>query len=210
MELDHVFICVSPGAPEAETLIEFGFTEGLSNHHPGQGTANRRFFFKNAFLELIYLTDKIEATSEATRRTGLFERITDSKASPFGFCFRATKPNETVPFDAWQYQPGYFPEGVHVDIADTSVTEPLWFFMETAQRPDPALVKEHNLGVVTVTDVRVGLNTDQLSDAAVAANRMAGFEVNPGEEALIELSFDDSAAGKSHDFRPALPLVIRW
>ncbi|MGH9760591.1 MAG: hypothetical protein ACREAC_07080, partial [Blastocatellia bacterium] len=30
-ELDHLFICVSAGAPEADRLIEFGLTEGTSN-----------------------------------------------------------------------------------------------------------------------------------------------------------------------------------
>ena len=44
-ELDHVFICAAAGAPEAASLIAFGLTEGTPNTHPGQGTANRRFFY---------------------------------------------------------------------------------------------------------------------------------------------------------------------
>ncbi|NUG11735.1 glyoxalase-like domain protein, partial [Acinetobacter seifertii] len=28
MEVDHIFICVQSGAPEAETLKKFGLTEG--------------------------------------------------------------------------------------------------------------------------------------------------------------------------------------
>jgi hypothetical protein len=28
MELDHVFICTDPGAPEAEKLVAFGLHEG--------------------------------------------------------------------------------------------------------------------------------------------------------------------------------------
>jgi hypothetical protein len=48
--LDHLFICTSSGAPEAERLAEFGLIEGTPNCHPGQGTANRRFFFHNAML----------------------------------------------------------------------------------------------------------------------------------------------------------------
>jgi hypothetical protein len=39
-ELDHIFICVSTGAPEAEPLIWAGLQEGSRNRHPGQGTAN--------------------------------------------------------------------------------------------------------------------------------------------------------------------------
>ena len=44
LELDHVFVNTAPGAPEADQLLSFGLVEGSSNVHPGQGTANRRFF----------------------------------------------------------------------------------------------------------------------------------------------------------------------
>jgi Glyoxalase-like domain len=51
LEVDHVFICCSSGAPAAEALVRLGLREGSPNTHPGQGTANRRFFFGNAFLD---------------------------------------------------------------------------------------------------------------------------------------------------------------
>lgn len=35
LELDHTFIAVSPNAPEAELLRDFGLTEGLPNQHRG-------------------------------------------------------------------------------------------------------------------------------------------------------------------------------
>jgi hypothetical protein len=47
VELDHAFIACRPGAPEADALLRQGFVEGSPNTHPGQGTANRRFFFDN-------------------------------------------------------------------------------------------------------------------------------------------------------------------
>jgi hypothetical protein len=53
VELDHVFICVDRWAPEAEQTAAFGLCERPSDVHPGQGTANRRFFFPNAMLELL-------------------------------------------------------------------------------------------------------------------------------------------------------------
>jgi hypothetical protein len=70
VELDHFFICTAAGAPEAERLIELGLTEGAPNTHPGQGTACRRFFFENAFLELVWVTDAAEAQSPAARGCG--------------------------------------------------------------------------------------------------------------------------------------------
>jgi hypothetical protein len=60
-ELDHVFICTTPGAPEAGLLKACGLTEGPGNVHPGQGGANRRFFFHNAMLELLWVHDPAQA-----------------------------------------------------------------------------------------------------------------------------------------------------
>jgi Glyoxalase-like domain len=73
-EIDHVFVCAAFGAPEAEQLIAFGLTEGSRNRHPGQGTANRRFFFRNAMLELLWVESAEEAQGDNVRRLGLWER----------------------------------------------------------------------------------------------------------------------------------------
>jgi hypothetical protein len=53
MQLDHFFILTEKFAPEAKLLTDLGLVEGTSNSHPGQGAANRRFFFANTALELL-------------------------------------------------------------------------------------------------------------------------------------------------------------
>jgi hypothetical protein len=90
IELDHVFVCASPSAPEAEEFVRFGLHEGLPNEHPGQGTSCRRFSFANAMIELIWVSDPRETQSEATRRTLLWDRWSarEGVASPFGVCVR--------------------------------------------------------------------------------------------------------------------------
>ncbi|WP_020396874.1 VOC family protein [Thiolinea disciformis] len=101
LELDHIFIAVTANAPEAELLTNFGLTEGTPNQHQGQGTANRRFFFHNAFIELLYLTNAEEAQSELVKPTHLFERLSqhDQSISPFGVCFRPQAHNQrSIPF----------------------------------------------------------------------------------------------------------------
>src|SRR6266705_2850427 len=70
-EFDHVFICVSVGGEEAGALAAFGLTEGTPNVHPGQGTACRRFFFANNYLELLWVSNAGEAQSEAIQPTHL-------------------------------------------------------------------------------------------------------------------------------------------
>ncbi len=101
MEIDHIFIRVKRGAPEAKALRQFGLTEGSPNTHTGQGTANRRFFFDNAFIELLWLEDAEAASSDLTRPTLLLERLTPGadEVSPFGLCFRPSgREAKSAPF----------------------------------------------------------------------------------------------------------------
>src|SRR5262245_10881578 len=90
VEFDHLFVLSSFGAPEADRLLAFGLNEGTPNTHPGQGTACRRFFFANFYVELLWVCEPAEAKAEAIRPTGLWERWSGRKsgACPFGFGFR--------------------------------------------------------------------------------------------------------------------------
>ncbi len=92
IELDHLFICTTPGAPEAEKFVEFGLIEAPPNQHPGQGTSCRRFAFVNAMIELFWVSDPSEAQNRSTMRTLLWERWAgrDRNSSLFGICLRPT------------------------------------------------------------------------------------------------------------------------
>src|SRR5687767_6732528 len=111
-ELDHFFVWASPDGPEADHLVEFGLTEGEPNTHPGQGTACRRFFFRNTYLELVWVCDPEEVSNAVVGPTGLWQRWSgqSSGASPFGLCLRPARPGEkSVPFPGWDYHPPYLP-----------------------------------------------------------------------------------------------------
>ena len=76
-EIDHLFVLTEVGGPSAEALVRFGLTEGPPNRHEGQGTANRRFFFNNAMLELLWVESEDEArspTRPASTDCGSLER----------------------------------------------------------------------------------------------------------------------------------------
>lgn len=219
MKLDHIFICTQNGAPEGELLKSFGLTEGSPNEHPGQGTANRRFFFQNTMLELLWLRDAHEAQSDLTRPTGLYERCAklDMAISPFGFCFRPNHESETcAPFAHWIYKPVYLPAHWSIEVGEAPLQEPMWFFLpflsasvlteKTQQQP-----KTHKTGFKELSSVTVFIPDDkELSKTGDLANQVAGFNIHAGEQHLLELHFDGVQRGSSQDFRPALPLIIRW
>ena len=124
-ELDHLFVFTGVGAPEADRLVSLGMTEGSGNVHRGQGTANRRFFFRNAMLELLWVDDKQEVLSEPIAPTWLWERSQSrrTRASPFGICLRGTDgTGPAPPFETWTYYPPYLPAGMGIPVARTATS----------------------------------------------------------------------------------------
>ncbi|TFW30368.1 VOC family protein [Duganella callida] len=210
MVIDHIFIRATPDAPEAAALREFGLTEGSGNRHPGQGTANRRFFFANAFLELLWLTDVAEATSDITAPTHLYERLTQDDTSPFGICFRPSGAGESAAFPCWPYRPAYLPPGMQIDFAeDAPLAEPMWFFFAAAQAPAASGVEpvHHPVGAQNITAVEVTVPQTAPLSAAARASRIS---FKQGAAHLLAITFDHAMRGLSKDFRPALPLIIRY
>ena len=126
IELDHIFICTASGAPEANELLRFGLREGLPNQHPGQGTGCRRFLFKNAMLELLWVSDENEAKGELARRTLLWERWSrrDAASCPFGICLRPVgSQNPKAPFSSWEYRPPYLAGNQSIHIGDAELDD---------------------------------------------------------------------------------------
>ncbi|WP_432381997.1 VOC family protein [Duganella sp. P38] len=203
MQIDHIFIRATAGAPEAAALRAFGLTEGSGNAHPGQGTANRRFFFANAFLELLWIADETEVTSPLTAPTMLSERLTiGSDASPFGICFH----DAGGAFPVFDYKPGYLPQGMSIGIAsEAPLAEPMWFCLAGGRPLPPPPI--HAAGIARITAVRC---TQPSAGALSAAAIASGIGFAQGAEHLLEISFDEEARGMVHDFRPALPLLFRY
>ncbi|HEY9108024.1 MAG TPA: VOC family protein [Roseateles sp.] len=215
LELDHVFICGSPGAPEADALTSLGLNEGSPNTHPGQGTANRRFFFGNAFLELLWVAEPEEARSEQTARTKLWERWSQrtSGASPFGIVFRPQGANtSSAPFATWPYRPNYLPPGLAIEIAEgVPLEEPELVYLPFLLRSGTPVHEptEHSLPIRQVCGVAVGLpsgpaSLSQPSRAALSAG-LVGYRT--AKEHLLELSFHAPLASVV-DLRPTLPLLL--
>jgi len=221
VEVDHVFLSCDVGAPEGDRLIELGLIEGSPNRHPGQGTANRRFFFANAMLELIWVHDPVEAQSDAgpARRLHLWERWAGRHATacPFGVCLRPTAGTaEVAPFPAWEYRPSYAPIGMPVANNSIVDAEPLVFYIPMHRRMDTAPANrrepfEHTLPIRELTSLRIfapGAATP--SPAMLATLQTGAFSFEPAARPLLELGFDGERQGRRADLRPALPLVLLW
>lgn len=214
LALDHAFIGCAAGAPEAEALLKLGFVEGSANTHPGQGTANRRFFFDNFMLELVFVTNAAEARSYRTQRTRLWDRLErqEPSVSPFGVIFKPSgSQSAEPPFPTWSYTPAYLPPGLAMLVAEgTSLQEPELFYLPFMNRPRSrgAEPTTHALPIIEILGLSVGVTRlDNLSKASRAAEAQGLLRYFAAPTPLMEIAFT-GAAGMRIDLRPGLPLVF--
>ena len=136
-EIDHIFVLVAPGAPEAAKLEKLGLVRGGGRDHPGQGTSNICFFFSNAYLELLFTNQADPVSSDAVRRTGLMTRANwrENGSSPFGISVRGGGNGNPLPVDHWDYEAPY---GLTIPVALFSEDshQPFIFLSPGKTRPD--------------------------------------------------------------------------
>lgn len=210
--LDHVFILVEPGAKVADRLIEHGFYEGPRNTHPGQGTANRRFYFANGMVEFIWVHDADEARNGPGRNLHFAERAKDPSASPFGIIFVPHKDSASpdMPFLGWHYQPDYFPppRGFHVGINAKNLLEPLCFYFPFQEPGVPKPQPNRNPQMIDEVIISTpSTDTEGLLTLASQTNRLS---IQAGQQHLMEISLGHHSSGRTEDYRPAIPLILHW
>lgn len=212
MTLDHVFILVEPDARVADRLLEQGFREGSRNTHPGQGTANRRFFFANGMVEFLWVRDAHEANTGPGRNLHFSERATDPTASPFGIIFVPCKDNASpdMPFPGWHYQPDYFPlpTGFHVGANSENYLEPLCFYFPFHNPGVPRPQPERNSQ--RITEVVISTPSIDTDGVLALASRCDRLSIQSACEHLMEITLEHRALGHTQDFRPAMPLILHW
>ncbi len=209
MKLDHLFIMTEKFAPEAELLTDLGLVEGTSNSHPGQGTANRRFFFSNTALELLYVHDAKEADEGPGQGLRLRERASNPIASPFGLVMR--RDGDCPPFAGWRYQPMYFDPGISFLVAENSeyLDEPLCICLP--EDPPSGLPQvESEKPFTEVTELRIHVPVDEPSSVLEAVAQVEGIRIQTDSPHLLEIAFGHEKEGKRRDLRPRLPLIISW
>jgi hypothetical protein len=213
IELDHLFICSAPGAPEAEKLVQFGLHEGLPSQHPGQGTANRRFAFANAMIELLWVSDAREAQGQRTKRTLLWERCSgrEDNASPFGICLRPVDSKDTgSPFPAWEYRPAYLSDSLFMHVGEAGIEEPMWVFLSFMRRIHrEQWFIEHPIGIREITGLTLTTRRPLRSEVSQKIVESGILATQTGATSLLEIEFDGNRRKEHMDFRPELPVIFQ-
>jgi hypothetical protein len=223
MEVDHLFVFTGQPVAAAELLQAFGLTEGSPNVHPSQGTSCRRFFFENAYLELVWISNEADIKSPAVQRTQFWERsqYKDTNFSPFGICFRQPHTKEFLLLfeESWHYTPPYLSANHYANIADNQhfLSEPMLFEMpffglkpaDYPQEKKQPLV--HQKGFCKLT--KVILTMPAFESISVAFKKVLAesiVEMVPGNSYQATLEFDNGIKGETADFGDILPLSFCW
>jgi hypothetical protein len=233
LAVDHIWIRVTPGAPEAQVLRDAGFqfqefpvpgsaspsaTVNYAYTHTGQGTANNIVRFNNVYLELIWVDDSAALETVAPELGYTLLHPTDS--SPLGLGLRhAGMEVDEAPFPTVPYRADWMQSGTEIAVAvrgESSDPDPAIFIVPRYMRwdtrvesnPEMLASATHQIGVGDVTRIRVfGPGQPSGSAPVEALERQGLVEFLGADEHLVEIEFDDSRS-EQIDFRPDLPLRI--
>lgn len=215
MEIDHIFIFSNNNGKEAEKLVEFGLTEGSSRIHSGQGTMNRKFYFENFFLEVLWVCNESEIRSELTSKTKLWERsrFMENNYSPFGLCLVNSKSTDKLFEQSEIYQPSYFPEGMSIDIITNEKSQNLPWTFRLPYRDEKKAHNEptnHNNGIRKLTRVEfeTPLNKDE-NGFKYYFERTGNIDFKSTSRNHLNLEFDDFSQKKVMELKE-LNLTIKY
>lgn len=213
MEIDHIFIFSSNQGKETDDLVDFGFTEGSNRVHPGQGTVNRKIYFENFFLEIVWVHKEAEIRSENVATTKLWERsnFINNGYSPFGLGFVNTPDTDKLFKHAIRYQPEYFPAGTSFEILTNELNPCLpWTFRMPLSGPKKQIEPiDHANGIRKLTRAIFEMPTMEGTEFTSMLEANAQVKFRQGSKNTLILEFD---AGRNRQLKKfdKLNLVIRY
>lgn len=235
LAVDHLWIRVNRGAPEAAALEEAGFrferfdqptaiapvdsSDSRRVEHRGQGTASMVVRFRNVYLELIWVEEE-DVLREIAPRHGY--TLLEREASPIGIGLRHVGDDAaTLPFESYSHWAAWMRPHAAIATASRSPDAPIdpaIFVIPRYMRWDlriesnPALLESarHRLDLGNVTRIRVhGPGLPSSSPAVQALNKHGLVEFRPSRDHLLEIEFDGGRSS-TLDLRPSLPLLVYY
>ncbi len=214
MEIDHIFVFSSCQGKETDELVDFGFVEGSNRVHPGQGTVNRKIYFENFFLEIVWVHNEAEIRSDNVSKIKLWERsdFLNNGHSRFGLGFVNTPDTDKLFRTAIRYQPEYFPTGTSFEILTHEQNPYLpWTFRLPLAAPKKQKEPiDHANGIRKLTKAVFDIHTKEVSTeftSLLEAN--AAVEFHQSSRNALTLEFDHGRNGQIKKF-DRLNLVIRY
>jgi hypothetical protein len=214
MDIDHIFIFTDSKGKAADQLVSFGLTEGSGRIHKGQGTTNRKFYFENFFLEILWVHDENEIKSDLVKPTGLWQRANyqTNNFSPFGLCLVNTNETDSLFEKSLKYQPNYFPSGLFIDIlTNENQPELPWTFRLPFKEHKKNEVEPtaHTNGIKRLTKAQFTYRNLDSGNFVEKFKNESKIKFVADSDSKLLLTFDDNAQGRQKEIRE-LNLTIEY
>lgn len=199
MLIDHIFIfCDS--SQEADALVNFGLTEGSGRIHEGIGTANRRFFFENFYLEILWVEKESEAKS--VPEISIWERANHKNTgySRYGLCLQNTADTKGIFENAIKWQPKFLAEGQSVDIITDEKMPWIFRFPLNRQKNTSDEPRVHPCGIQSLSKAVFYLPQKHFKETLNSIYEHAIVEFKTAATASLTLEFDNISQGKTKVF----------
>lgn len=213
MEIDHIFIFSKNKGKEADEFLEFGFIEGSSRVHTGQGTVNRKFYLENFFIEILWVENESEIKSEPLLPTKLWERsnFENNGHSPFGLCLVNTSDTDNLFEKCNKYQPKYFPLGFEIEIINNDKNPKLpWTFRlpfkDVKKKSGEPVLHKNGVQLLTKAEFKLPLIE---SDFILFFKNENQIKFENSNEINLTLTFDENRKRGKMKFK-SLPLIIKF
>lgn len=214
MNADHIFIFTNDHGKIADQLVEFGFTEGSNRVHIGQGTTNRKFYFDNFFLEILWVHDETEINNELIKPIGLWQRANylSNEFSPFGLCIVNNDETDNLFKNAYKYQPTYFPEGMTIDILKNEHQPDFpWTFRLPfkGQKKNETEPPNHKNGITQLTKVDFYVENGKDPNFTQSFAEEQNINFIKSNKIWLNLTFDEGEQGLRKTFE-TLQLTVEY
>jgi hypothetical protein len=205
MDVDHIFIFTDDKGKVADKLVEFGLLEGSNRVHVGQGTTNRKFYFDNFFLEILWVHNENEIKSDLVKPTGLWQRADykRSEFSPYGLCIVNSDDTTGLFENSFKYQPDYFPNGMTIEILKNENQPQLpWTFRLPfkGQKKNETEPKNHKIGITRLTKVNFNYKDSQSDKYVDYFKNESNIEFTVSKDYGMTLTFDNNKQGQREYF----------
>lgn len=220
--IDHVFIWCDDHSKMKSVFESKGFVVHQGRSHKGQGTAGSYVLVNNMYIELISVEDQQEFNGNNSQHNlksmSLKPNWKTNNASPFGLGLHfLSNDTSQYEFESFIYQQDWMNDSTYYLMSKSVYThflEPAIFIVPKHKKFNPELFTDllnHPNGITEATSITITtINDSNWSEAITTLNNFEAFQFKQGNEELMTLIFDNFKSGITVDFRPSLPLIIKY
>ncbi len=210
-KINHIFIFCDNHDEVAQEFIDFGFVEGSNRVHENQGTRNRKFYFDNFFLEIIWVHNVTEVTNNITAPTKLYERskYSENVYSPFGLCLNYAVEDNALFTHAIVYEPTYLPKSMFIEVLTNEKAPSLpWTFRWHSAQTDKQICEEE-ITKKTLTKVCFGIDKEDKESHYIKHFESDDIIFEVSEDTSLRLEFNHASENRCYEFL-SVPLSIQY